>query len=228
MDKNKEVIKDMFNSIAPTYDSLNHLLSFNVDKRWRKKLIISLNEKKLKVLDLACGTGDLSEALYDKGYDVIGADYSEKMLEIAKNRANQTHKNIKYIRSNAEHLSFEDEVFDVVTISFGIRNFDKREVCLSEIFRVLKKNGKLRILEFSIPKNKFWKFIYSWYFKKILPFIGRIVSKQKSAYNYLPNSTFDFPNQKDFVEELNGAGFQVIKYWTFTGGICTLYSADKY
>lgn len=219
----------MFDSIAPVYDRLNHLLSFGIDRSWRRRLVravssfCALRGGEVKVLDMACGTGDVSIALRRKGLDVVGADISENMLAIARKKAPE----IDFRYGDASELPFADGSFDAVTIAFGIRNFDKRAQCIRELHRVLKDGGMLAIAEFSIPRNRLWRGIYTLYFKNILPAIGRLVSKQAYAYSYLPESSFDFPAPEKFRAELSEGGFRAVTARSMTGGVSYLYIGRK-
>lgn len=244
LDKRDSTISSMFNGIATKYDLLNHILSLNIDKLWRKELVnfltqYSLNtDKTYYVADIACGTGDLSIALFKKGIKVCGIDISSQMLEVAKiktkkllNKRGKLNSNVasiapEYIIGNAECLNFKDREFDAITIAFGIRNFNKRDICLKEIYRVIKPGGHLAILEFAAPKNKLIKYFYNLYFKNILPFIGRLISKDKSAYKYLVESVENFPKYEDFCKEIKAANFKDIKYKKLSFGIATLYTAS--
>jgi demethylmenaquinone methyltransferase/2-methoxy-6-polyprenyl-1,4-benzoquinol methylase len=233
LSKEHSKISSMFNSISGKYDFLNHLLSFGIDKTWRNKLVKRLKNipECNKVLDIGCGTGDLTMALCKAGFDTFGLDIANKMLKIAREKSSDLNKKDcpipQFFEGSAENLPFSDSVFDAVTISFGIRNFDDREKALKEIFRVLKNNGKLAILEFSEPKNKLWRSLYNIYFSGLLPFIGRLISKNTEAYKYLPASVRDFPQYEDFCNEISMTGFSNINYKPLTGGIATLYFADK-
>lgn len=228
--KDRETIKGMFNNIANGYDFLNHLLSFNIDKKWRKRMTkflsnyaIQNNISRLNVLDIACGTGDSSIELDKNGMHVTGIDIADKMLEKAKEK----RPDIDFILGSAEKLPFEDNSFDAVTISFGIRNFDNRDKCIKEIYRVIKKGGVICILEFAKPQNMFIRAGYNLYFNNILPFIGGIVSKDKNAYKYLAESVNQFPKYKLFLEELSEGGFKNTRYTKYTFGIAVLYVAKK-
>ena len=228
--KDRETISGMFNNIAHGYDFLNHLLSFNIDKKWRKKMTKYLlkysaqnDNLKLNVLDIACGTGDSSIALLKSGMNVTGIDIAKKMLDIAREK----NKDITFILGSADAIPFPDNNFDAITISFGIRNFDNRDKCLKEIYRVLKPNGVLCILEFAKPKNAFLKFGYNLYFNNILPFIGGIVSKDKKAYKYLAESVDQFPKYEHFTNELANNNFKEANYKKLTSGIAVLYTAKK-
>ncbi len=229
LNKSRETISSMFDSIAPVYDRLNHLLSFGIDRSWRRRLVravssfCALRGGEVKVLDMACGTGDVSIALRRKGLDVVGADISENMLALARKKA----PGIDFRYGDASELPFADGSFDAVTIAFGIRNFDKRAQCIRELHRVLKDGGMLAIAEFSIPRNRLWRGIYTLYFKNILPAIGRLVSKQAYAYSYLPESSFDFPAPEKFRAELSEGGFRDVTAMSMTGGVSYLYIGRK-
>ncbi len=229
LNKSRETISSMFDSIAPVYDRLNHLLSFGIDRSWRRRLVravssfCALRGGEVKVLDMACGTGDVSIALRRKGLDVVGADISENMLALARKKA----PGIDFRYGDASELPFADGSFDAVTIAFGIRNFDKRAQCIRELHRVLKDGGMLAIAEFSIPRNRLWRGIYTLYFKNILPAIGRLVSKQAYAYSYLPESSFDFPAPEKFRAELSEGGFRAVTARSMTGGVSYLYIGRK-
>lgn len=229
LNKSRETISSMFDSIAPVYDRLNHLLSFGIDRSWRRRLVravssfCALRGGEVKVLDMACGTGDVSIALRRKGLDVVGADISENMLAIARKKAPE----IDFRYGDASELPFADGSFDAVTIAFGIRNFDKRAQCIRELRRVLKDGGMLAIAEFSIPRNRLWRGIYTLYFKNILPAVGRLVSKQAYAYSYLPESSFDFPAPEKFRAELFEGGFRDVTATSMTGGVAYLYIGRK-
>jgi demethylmenaquinone methyltransferase/2-methoxy-6-polyprenyl-1,4-benzoquinol methylase len=211
LQKSNTKISEMFNGIAPRYDLLNHLLSANLDKIWRKNTIKQIDRTdEIRILDVATGTGDLAlEAVRLKPVEIVGIDISEKMLEIAKKKVSDRKISVPFSFqiAAAEDLPFEDEEFDFVTVAFGVRNFEDLQKGFSEMRRVLKQNGKLIILEFSKPDNSILKSIYYFYFKNILPLIGKIVSKSSFAYTYLPDSVDDFPYGKELLKKLNEAGF---------------------
>lgn len=214
----------MFNSIAGKYDFLNHFLSFGIDRSWRKKLVRRVVKSGARnVLDVACGTGDVAIALKKKGIDVSGVDISEQMLAIARKKA----PDIPFLYGDASCLDFPEDSFDCITIAFGIRNFDNRPTCIRELHRVLKPGGKICIAEFSVPRNRLWRALYSFYFRNILPVAGRIVSGQKQAYAYLPESSFDFPPPESFCEELGAEGFNDVSFTSMTGGVAYLYEGRK-
>ena len=222
----------MFDRISPKYDALNHLLSLNIDKVWRRKTAKAVAKHHPKtILDLATGTADLAIALakYNSQAHIIGMDISEKMLEIGKEKVakKSLEDQIELHIGDAAVLPFEDNHFDAVTIAFGVRNFEDLRKGLFEISRVLKPNGQAVILEFSMPEMFPIKQVYRFYFKRLLPKIGRIVSKDASAYIYLPLSVECFPKPKDFLEILTRHGLKEGQMKTMTWGITTLYTAVK-
>lgn len=225
-------IAKMFDRISPKYDRLNHLLSFNIDKTWRKKTAKAVAKDQPKtILDLATGTGDLAIALakYNPQAHIIGLDISEKMLEIGKAKiAKQGLDNQIDLRlGDAAALPFESQFFDAVTVAFGVRNFENLQQGLSEICRVLKPNGQVYILEFSMPERFPIKQAYRLYFKQILPKIGKQVSKDDWAYSYLPESVERFPKPAAFLQTLNDNGLSEASTRSLTWGIATLYTARK-
>lgn len=228
----KEQVALMFNNIARRYDFLNHFLSLGIDKIWRKKTIKSLNgiSHNPRILDVASGTGDLAiTALKLNPEKIIGIDISDEMLKVGRQKIKKKgFDNIITLQNgDSENIEFENDHFDGITVAFGVRNFENLNKGLSEMYRVLKSNGKVAILEFSKPKIFPIKQIYNFYFKQILPFIGKIVSKDNSAYTYLPESVYQFPERKDFIKELEKVGFKDCKYKSLTFGIASLYSANK-
>lgn len=231
----KEHSFKIFDQIASTYDLLNRLLSFGIDILWRKKMMTFLPksppDRKLFVLDLACGTADLSLELAknEKVGKVVGMDLSTKMLEIAQKKIikKKAQKKISVHVGNACQIPCADQSFDLVTISFGIRNFSSPQKALQEIHRVLRADGQLMIMEFSLPKNPIVKMIYLGYFRYLLPFIGKIISQNKEAYSYLNKTVEDFPYGSEFVSMLNEAGFKNNQARQFTFGVATLYLGQK-
>lgn len=225
-------IADMFDRISPSYDRLNHLLSINIDKVWRRKTaeMVAKNHPKT-ILDLATGTADLAICLakHNPQAHIIGVDFSEKMLDAgkAKIKAQNLESQIELRFGDAADLPFEDNLFDAVTVAFGIRNFENLSKGLSEIQRVLKSKGQLAILEFSLPKRFPLKQVYRLYFNHILPKIGKFISKDGSAYSYLPESVERFPKPADFLQTLSDNGFHESSAQQLSFGIATLYSASK-
>ena len=225
-------IAKMFDRISPKYDRLNHLLSFNIDKTWRKKTAKAVAKDQPKtILDLATGTGDLAIALakYNPQAHIIGVDISENMLAIGKEKIKKQglENQVDLRLGDAAALPFESQFFDAVTVAFGVRNFENLQQGLSEICRVLKPNGQVYILEFSMPERFPIKQAYRLYFKQILPKIGKQVSKDDWAYSYLPESVERFPKPAAFLQTLNDNGLSEATARSLTWGIATLYTARK-
>lgn len=236
MATDKEQIALMFNDIAPTYDKLNHILSLNVDKSWRKKAVKRLKKtvadvQNPMILDVACGTADstIQIAKSIENADVLGIDISEKMLKIGEEKVKnlELDDRIKFYHSSAENIDFQDDTFDAAFVAFGVRNFSDRMKGLSEILRVLKPNGSLFVLELSEPQNVIVRWLYNLYFKNILPFIGKKVSGNAGAYRYLQQTVEKFPMPKEFVKMLQDIGYQDIKHKAFSFGLCRLYQSKK-
>ena len=227
----KEQIAAMFNSISGKYDFLNHFLSLGIDILWRKRAVRLLKNHQPKlILDIATGTGDFAiEALSLNPEKIIGVDISEGMLSVGREKLikkNLTDK-IELLSGDSEVLPFEDNFFDAVIVSFGVRNFENLEKGLSDMLRVFKPGGKVVILEFSKPKSFPFKQIYQFYFQWILPKIGKLISKNHAAYTYLPDSVEAFPDGDDFLNILNKIGFQKNQCTPLTLGISSIYSGSK-
>ncbi|MEQ9423882.1 MAG: bifunctional demethylmenaquinone methyltransferase/2-methoxy-6-polyprenyl-1,4-benzoquinol methylase UbiE [Cyclobacteriaceae bacterium] len=227
----KEQVAEMFNNISGKYDFLNHFLSLGIDIKWRKKAISMLKEDQPKViLDVATGTGDLAiEALSLHPDKVIGVDISKGMLEVGRKKMRQ--KGLEDVISlelgDSEGLNYPDNNFDAVIVAFGVRNFEHLKNGLADMFRVLKPGGKVVILEFSKPTAFPFKQLYNFYFKAILPIIGKLVSKDNSAYTYLPASVNEFPFGNDFLKILTEIGFKKSACKPLTFGISSVYTAVK-
>jgi len=222
----------MFNSISGKYDFLDHLMSLNLDHHWRKVLVKGIKVVNPdNILDVATGTADLSIAIAKElpQVKITGVDIAEKMLEQGREKIkkNGFSNRINLLTGDAENLEFDNNLFDVVVISFGVRNFENLEQGLKEMKRVLKQGGVLTILEFSIPENFAFRWIYLFYFKHIVPFMGRLVSGNSFAYKYLPVSVGNFPYGKKFVEILVNLGFSKVSQKRLNLGICTIYSCIK-
>ena len=227
-----EAVKEMFSGIAGKYDFLNHFLSANIDKRWRKKVSASLvdilQNPDAKVLDVACGTGDLSLELKNSGRaKVYGTDFCRPMLEIAKDKTENISEQIPYFEADGMNLSLPDKTFDAVTIAFGLRNFSNWKNGLIELKRVLKTGGKLAVLEFSSPLVPGFRQLFNFYFTSVLPRIGGVVSGSRGAYEYLPDSVSKFPDQKHLAEMMEQIGFNDVSYKNLTGGIAAIHIGTK-
>ncbi len=222
----------MFDSIAPKYDFLNHFFSFGIDKRWRKKVrkIIGNADNKI-ILDVATGTADLAiELTKSNPAKIIGIDISAKMLEIGNQKIKKHKKTSEIIslqNGNSLNLKFPDNYFDFVTCAFGVRNFEDTEKGIKEIFRVLKSSGKVVFLEFSMPENKIVAFFYKYYFTKFLPKIGKIISHNKLAYNYLPESVMKFMQGENFTGFLIKNNFVNTRQKKLSFGIASIYEGIK-
>lgn len=227
----KEQVAEMFNNISPKYDFLNRFLSLGIDILWRKKAIKILQKYQPKtIIDIATGTGDFAvEAMSLKPKKIIGIDISEGMLQIGQKKIDR--KKLTEIISleygDSENLNFENNYFDAATAGFGVRNFQDLEKGLVEINRVLKPNGVAVILEFSQPEKFPIKQLYNFYFKNILPFIGKTVSKDTSAYTYLPESVGEFPYGEKFIEIMKNCNFKTVTQKRVSFGIATIYVGIK-
>ena len=226
----KNYVRSMFNNIAPTYDKLNHILSLNIDKIWRKKAVRRIckhiKDTDSQVLDVACGTADSTIALAKAGVPrVTGVDISEGMLKVGEKKIEELNLNsvISLKVEDCENLSFEDNTFDAAFIAFGIRNFEDKKKGLKELHRVLKPNGLLLMLELSVPQNKILLSLYKLYFLHILPFIGKKISGDNKAYTYLPQSVMNFPKPKDFLQTMEECGFKDVRQKALTFGLCRMY-----
>jgi demethylmenaquinone methyltransferase/2-methoxy-6-polyprenyl-1,4-benzoquinol methylase len=229
LDKDEKKISGMFDSIASKYDRMNHGMSLGIDRLWRRRFVRRLAKKlpeKAAVLDLACGTGDLTKALSEKGYQVTGLDISSEMMAIGREKCRYLSPKPNFVLGSAEQIPFPDDTFDAVTIAFGLRNFDHRARCLAEIRRVLKPGGQLAVLEFAVPRNRHWNKIYLFYFKNILPLIGRLVGSA-DAYGYLVDSVLAFPRYEALCDEFRRTGFLFPRYKPYTGGIACGYFASR-
>ena len=230
-ERKKESYK-IFNEIASTYDFLNHTLSFGIDIYWRNKLLKHLPKKdSINALDLATGTGDVPLTLIkdQRVKKITGIDLSKGMVDIGIKKVEKKglDKKIFLMIGDGVNIPAADNTFDLTTISFGIRNFSDPQKSLFDIHRVLRNEGRLMIMEFSIPTNFIVRNVYFFYFRYLLPTIGNIVSKHKDAYTYLNKSVEDFPYGQEFLSMMEKAGFKNLQIHTLTFGIATLYIGDK-
>jgi demethylmenaquinone methyltransferase / 2-methoxy-6-polyprenyl-1,4-benzoquinol methylase len=228
----KSQVKDMFDGIAPRYDFLNHFLSFGTDILWRKLALGKISKSKHDtILDIATGTGDLAIAAAKKfkPSKIVGLDIAANMLKIGEQKSIKEGLQdiISFETGDSEALRFDSESFDTVMASFGVRNFENLEGGLSEMRRVMKTGGTLMILEFSTPRIFPIKQLYFFYFRYILPLIGKIISKDSRAYTYLYESSANFPSFEAFNSVLNKIGFKELRYYPLTFGICCVYTAKK-
>jgi len=227
----KEQVKQMFDKVSSNYDFLNRLLTFGIDVSWRKKVVKFVEvHKARRILDIATGTGDLAIMLAKINSEkVIGLDISEGMLAVGKKKIDQLGLNekVEMILGDSEELPFEDQTFDAITVGFGVRNFENLEQGLDEIYRVLKPNGIFVVLETSLPTAFPIKQGYTFYSKYIIPTVGKIFSKDKNAYRYLPESAAAFPYGESFNNILLKTGFNTSTVYPQTFGIATIYQAIK-
>ena len=229
----KEKVQQMFDNIAPTYDRLNHLMSMNVDKLWRRHALKEIVDgTPQRILDVACGTGDSTISIARaaaEGTTVTGADISEGMMALVMEKAEKAGvgDRIDLQVADGENLPYGDGTFDRVTCAFGIRNFEHKEKGLQEFLRVLRPGGRAVILELSVPQNKVVRWVYDLYFLHILPWVGGSISGDKIAYKYLPASVHNFPAPKDFCKMMEAAGFRSVRCKTFTLGLCRMYVGER-
>ena len=225
-------VERMFNHIAPTYDQLNHTLSMGIDRSWRRKAIHTLRPyHPQQILDIATGTGDFAILACRElqPQSLIGADISEGMMEVGREKVQQAGlaDKVSFAREDCTALSFADATFDAVTVAFGVRNFEHLDIALGEMCRVLRPNGHLVILELSTPDRFPKKQLFTLYSKVVMPLIGKLISKDNSAYTYLPESIRAFPQGEVMQRSIRNAGFSQVRFRRLTFGICTLYVATK-
>jgi demethylmenaquinone methyltransferase / 2-methoxy-6-polyprenyl-1,4-benzoquinol methylase len=232
-DKDKRAaVESMFDSIAWRYDFLNHFLSFGIDRFWRKKAIREISKSRTRpyVLDVATGTGDLAiAALKLNPAGIAGIDISQKMLELGKIKVEKKGLSgkIELLYGDSENIPFGDGIFDVAMVAFGVRNFSDPLKGLSEMYRVVRNGGMIMVLEFSKPEGFPFRTVYNFYFRNILPFFGKIFSRDNSAYRYLPDSVMEFPDNEEFMALLSKAGFSLNNQVKLTGGVASIYTGIK-
>lgn len=228
----KENIRSLFDNIAPDYDKLNHILSLNIDKGWRKKAVreIADVQQRLQVLDVACGTGDFTIEIarnVAEGSKIIGIDLSEGMMKVGREKIAASGVDALLEYGDCEALDYPENNFDRISVGFGVRNFEHLGLGLKEMCRVLKPGGKLVILELSVPSNPIVRWCYKLYFLNILPMIGGMVSGNRGAYEYLPASVLNFPAPDKFIPMMREAGFSEVRHRALTLGVCRMYVGIK-
>ena len=236
LDKSGERVREMFRQIAPRYDRMNHLLSLNIDKRWRNKALDYLpispnqNPDKRPVLDVCTGTGDLALAMATKvgpGVEVIGSDFCHAMLEIARKKG-AAAKAVDFIEADSQSLPFDSDTFQAVTVAFGLRNVANTDRGIAEMTRVCAPGGRVLVLEFSKPRMPVLKQGYNAYFRHILPRVGQwMASNDKSAYEYLPQSVSQFPDYEALADRMTAAGLENVDFKPLTFGVATIYWGDR-
>ena len=225
-------VREMFASIAGRYDLLNHLLSGNIDKRWRRlvanALAPALANPESQILDVACGTGDLALTLKESGAArIVGIDFCRPMLEIAARKANTTQWSLPFVEGDALSLPFADRSFEAATIAFGLRNLADVGAGIKELLRILKPGGSVVVLEFSKPNVPVLNSLFKFYFTKVLPRFGGWISGSKSAYQYLPDSVTRFPDQQELAGMMRVAGFENVNFKNLTGGVAALHVGTR-
>lgn len=228
----KEGIRKLFDNIAPDYDKLNHILSLNIDKGWRRKAVKELldTDQPLEILDVACGTGDFTIEIAQKapaGSKITGIDLSEGMMKIGREKIKAAGVQAELVQGDCEELPYADGTFHRISVGFGVRNFEHLEIGLQQMYRVLERGGKLVILELSVPSNPVVRWCYKLYFLKVLPTIGGWISGDRGAYEYLPASVLRFPAPQKFMEMMQQAGFGKVLHKSLTLGICRMYIGIK-
>ena len=229
----KEQVEEMFDNIAPNYDRLNHILSLNIDRIWRRRVMrIVRRSKARRIMDLATGTGDLAIAMAKRvdRTQILGVDLSEEMLAVARAKIQKQglEERIMLEKGDAENLTMvADGSLDAVTVAFGVRNFENMERGLSEIYRTLRVGGKLVVLEFSTPRNFLVRKLYQLYSNHFMKPVGGLVSRDRKAYNYLPDSIVEFSSPEEFLEQLQRAGFEGCYRRSQSFGIAQIYIGKK-
>jgi demethylmenaquinone methyltransferase/2-methoxy-6-polyprenyl-1,4-benzoquinol methylase len=227
-------VREMFGRIAPRYDLLNHLLSLDIDKLWRRRVAkrfrAVLHDRNARVLDLCCGTGDLAFAFRreaPKGAEIIGSDFVPEMLVRARAKAVASRAKVEFVEADALSLPFADASFDLVSCAFGFRNLANYQRGLQEILRVLKTGGAVAILEFAEPSGRIFGALYRSYFRYVLPRLGGLISGDTPAYSYLPSSVSKFPAPGELRTQFERSGYMDVRYERWTGGIVTLHTGHK-
>ncbi len=228
LSKRSSEIQEMFGAVAPRYDLLNHLLSASLDRLWRRRAAAAVTPTEGPILDLCCGTGDQAVAIHRRGGEVVAADFCVPMLALAQRKYRKLDRRPPVgLAGDALELPFAGARFAGVTVSFGLRNVTDLDGALAEIQRVLEPGGRAAILEFTVPRNRLLRGIYLFYFRRVLPLVGRLISPSRSAYSYLPESVLEFPQREGFVERMERAGLTGGAWSDLSGGIVALYTAQR-
>lgn len=227
-DKSPRKIRRMFTAVAPVYDRLNHLLSLSLDRLWRRAAARNLREVEGRVLDLCCGTGDQAVRLRREGLRVTAVDFCFPMLVLARSKFSRfDHAIPRPLSGDGLAMPFPDETFSAIAVSFGIRNFADLDRGLREMARVLTPGGRIAVLEFTLPTGRFLRPLYLFYFRRVLPWIGRRISRHDDAYDYLPSSVLAFPQREELARRIEEAGFREAHWRDLSGGTVCLYTARR-
>jgi demethylmenaquinone methyltransferase/2-methoxy-6-polyprenyl-1,4-benzoquinol methylase len=236
VDKSESRVRDMFRQVAPRYDTMNHLLSLNIDRYWRWRAVRALRlTDQSPILDVCTGTGDLALALRKlagEKIQVIGSDFCGPMLRIAREKqarlAKSTEPPVSFVEADSQSLPFADDTFQAVTVAFGLRNVTNTDRGLAEMLRVCKPGGQVMVLEFSNPTMPGFRQVYQFYFENVLPRIGQMLARNdKDAYRYLQKSVGQFPDGQRLIERMVGVGMTNCRFQTLTGGVATIYIGEK-
>jgi len=234
VDKSGHRVQSMFGVIAPKYDLMNHLLSMNVDRYWRWRTVRIVESKTERpILDVCTGTGDLAFAFYRRTrgrVPIVAADFCPEMLEIGERKRRRAGIDgpITFVEADTQQLPFEDDYFQIVSVAFGLRNVADTDLGLREMVRVCASGGQVAVLEFSMPKWRPLRAVYGWYFRRLLPWIGqRLARNRENAYHYLPASVGEFPSGGELAERMRQAGLAAVRVYPLTFGVATLYVGEK-
>ncbi|NQT36661.1 MAG: bifunctional demethylmenaquinone methyltransferase/2-methoxy-6-polyprenyl-1,4-benzoquinol methylase UbiE [Planctomycetes bacterium] len=234
VDKSPARIRRMFGQIAPRYDLLNHLLSLNVDRLWRRRTVRRVRpEGDGPILDVCSGTGDLALAYHRRSgsaVKVVGTDFCHEMLDLGRGKARRADAGdrVVFVEADAQRLPFSDDTFQIVCVAFGLRNLSDTDRGLSEMARVCRPGGRVAVLEFTMPTSWPLRTLYGWYFRRILPRLGQAITRsQDSAYEYLPSSVGEFPQGEALAQRMRGAGMSRVEFHRLTFGVATLYVGVK-
>jgi demethylmenaquinone methyltransferase/2-methoxy-6-polyprenyl-1,4-benzoquinol methylase len=234
VDKSDNRVRQMFSAIAPAYDRMNHLLSLSIDRYWRWRTTrIVRPEGRAPILDVCTGTGDLALAFADRTrgeVPIVATDFCPEMLALgrAKSQRSGTGRKVMFLEGDTQALPFATNTFQIVSVAFGLRNVADTEQGLREMVRVCRPQGRVAVLEFSMPRHQPMRALYGWYFRRVLPRIGQFLARNDhQAYRYLPESVGEFPERADLVKRMEAAGLREVRYYSLTGGVATLYVGVK-
>jgi len=225
---NKDKVRELFDSISGKYDITNSIISLGLESIWRRQFLRKINSSDNRILDICCGTGTSTYQIWLKNRNamVTGIDFSDGMIDIAKSKYRE-NINLLFYSSDASNLDFADNAFDCITIVFGIRNIIKREKALKEFYRVIKKSGRIIILEFNYIEKGFFGYLFKFYLSRIMPFVGGFITGDRWAYRYLAGTIKEFPELKKFKRLMENAGWESVQHLPLTMNICNVYTGYK-